>query len=423
MFVIDATGDFAQALPRLARLMYNIERGARVYEWTQDSTADANPKPRPNFLSITIPGITAAAPPAVVNYRPSVAVVYCTSEVNLAELVSKLQDLLASFPDDHLRGYLPVEAAPHATLLHCNRTYTGIALKDKIPTRYFYVTSKYGSGSVPSHISLHGAFTWYFLPIAVAIRINRFSTFEEFNAVVAGVFLDTILGGKEIAKPVYATISSDFFNAPPAPADICKALVQTDVILVYRSNRFYLAGEIYDCLSMWKSPAADAPHLPLLDELRLANVAPGPIGDGLCGLCCLPLWGEIYAVRDTLIAPYRMATCVWCAGCLPLPYRAEAIRSNYPRTMAEAYRGTVYADLLPLLEAEVKVIMTGPPSNPRPYFRVHPSGAKKGDGYFIEVWWEAASNTSTPPCLRVPELRKHRVSSIRHKRVFRALSG
>jgi hypothetical protein len=437
MFIIDATTDFAQALARLARLMYNIERGARVYEWGPNSAAAANPKPQSGFLSISVPGVTTAAPPAVVNYRPSVGFVYYVPGVDLPELVRQVRAHLEGMPDDHLRGYLPVEAAPHATLLHRNRTHAGSDTTggrnpytkgwypgELYPARHFHYISNEVM-EVPSHVSYRGAFTWYFLPIATIARITLLTSFEEFNAVVSGVFLDTFLGGKEVAEPVY-NISSDFFNVPPAPGAIRKALDGANVILVHRGGRFYLAGsETRECLANWKAPRRLEPGSATLGDLRVANLAPGPVGDGLCGVCRLPLWGDVYVVEDDIVAPYRMAVCEWCAGCLPGPRRDAAVHLAYPRTMAEAYEGTALAELLPLLEARVEAIKV----RSTLYFRVyHPGAGKDGGGdaggdagYFVEVSEDGPPKT-TPPCLRVPELREHRVSSIIYERLAQVVA-
>lgn len=432
MFLIDATTDFAEAVARLVRLMYNIERGARVYEWGPGSSEEANrPAPKAGFLTITVPGVTKAAPPATVAFRPSVAFVYYVPGVDLGALVGEVQARLERLPDDHLRGYLPVEATPHATLLHRNRTRAGSDVTGqrhpfvkgwnpagRHPARHFHYTASEVK-EVPSHISHRGAFTWHFLPISTATRIRGLDSFEEFNALVSGIFLDTFLGGKEVAEPVY-DLSADFFNVPAAPPAVVKALQDASetepIILVYRDGRFHPCGKIVEeCLSNWAPPQGR--RAAGQGELSLANVAPGPVGGGECGFCRLPLWGDIFAVEDALIAPYRVAACEWCTGCLPAPRRDEAIPTKIPRTLAEAYRDSKHANLLPLLEAEVEAIKVRSAT----FFRVTPKpsgGDPAGQpavGYFLEASDDDGPPKTAPPCLRFPELREHRVSSIVYK--------
>ena len=103
MFVIDATPGLDQALQRLARLMYNIERGARVFEWAPGSADVADPAPKPDFLSISVPGITKAAPPSTVSIRPSVAFVYHAPGLDLPEVVRQVRGHLEAYTEDHLR--------------------------------------------------------------------------------------------------------------------------------------------------------------------------------------------------------------------------------------------------------------------------------------------------------------------------------
>ena len=54
MFIIAAAGEEFSALARTVRLMVNIERGERVYEWGPGSTAEATVSPR-EVLSLEIP--------------------------------------------------------------------------------------------------------------------------------------------------------------------------------------------------------------------------------------------------------------------------------------------------------------------------------------------------------------------------------
>jgi len=248
----------------------------------------------------------------------------------------------------------------------------------------------------PSHVSLRAGFTWYFLPIGTVARIRELSSFEEFNAVVASVFLDTFLGGKEVAEPIY-NISAEFFNVAPAPEGLAETLAATDAQLIHHEGRFHYAGRATrDCLSYWKAPAGS--RAAAFEELKLAN-AP-PLGEARCGFCSAPLCGEVFALEEASVSPYQLAVCVWCAGCLPVAQRDEAIRTTYPRTLADSFPDT---PLLALLEADVEAIKV----KSRTYFRVRP---KNGEGYFVEA--AEGHLRATPPCLRVPQLRDHRVTSL-----------
>lgn len=415
MFIIDAAADLPEALERLARLLYNIERGDRVYEWALGSGAAASPEPKAGFLSISVPGTTTAAPPAVVNYRPSVGFVYYVPGVDLPDTVRQVRTHLEALPDDHLLGYLPVEAAPHATLHHRGRIYSGSSTAggrkpymkgwypgEGYPARHFHYVAGEVDG-VPSHVSIRAAFTWYFLPVSTAIRIREMTQFAEFNAIVASVFLDTILGGKEAAEPVY-TISADFFGIAPPPAGLAEALAGTNTLLIHHGGRFHHAGcAISNCLTWWKAPARGR-EVPF-GELKLANAPPQ--GKPLCGTCEAPLSGRVFVLEDPAIAPYQLAVCVWCAGCLPAARKEKATRTTYPRTLAEAYSGT---PLLGLLEADVEAIEV----KKRTYFHVRP---KNGESYFVEP--VEGYRRATPPCLRVPELRAHRGASLGHNYLAR----
>ncbi|GFR88686.1 hypothetical protein ElyMa_002524200 [Elysia marginata] len=456
MFVIDATTDYAEAVDRLARLMYNIECGSEIYEWKLGSSEKAKDTPKINFLSISVPGVTTAAPPMTAVLRPSVGVVYFVPGVELEGLITKVKTLLDSFPDSHLRGYLPVEITPHATLLHCNRIQEGSSIGGSsglrrsfytkgrnshlkawrpshlCPTRLFHLPPLSKILKPPIHISVHAAFTWYFLPISVAFYIRSFHSFAEFNAIVAGVFLDSFLGGKESAEPIYS-ISADFFNIPATPPGITKAAqaASSKALFICHNGRIHLCGaNLRECCSNW-SPIYRQ-RSARLESLRLANVSPGPIGDGKCGICQLPLWGVIYAITDPLIAPYHLAVCTWCAGCLPAFLRNTASQAVLPLTMAEAYRESKYADLLPLLEAEVTAFKV----RSKVFFRILPPAGKKNAaatcsastaGYFLEPGDDSgidlAFEAVTPLCLRYPELHSYREPSLVCHNLIQVLSS
>lgn len=285
-----------------------------------------------------------------------------------------------------------------------------------VPARLFHLVADGLDDleDLPSHISHDCAFTWYFLPVATVARIRRLVGPAEFNAVVASVYYDTVFGG--LGEEPYNEVPVRVFAAAtrPAPAGLAAALNHAEegpalvhcraggAVLVHSRGRFHYVGEAArDSLHRWRAPpgARAAPYA----DLRLANRG------GLCGFCAAPLHGEVYAVEDPLIAPYQLAVCVWCAGCLPAHRRAAAARTAYPRTLAEAFADS--PPLLALLEADVEAVRIRPPATgeagPGYVFRVRP---EKGDGFFLEP----AGRVVVPACLRHGELRGDRVASLGH---------
>jgi hypothetical protein len=437
MFVIDATGDFTAAVRRLARLMYNIECGVKAYEWLEGSGPAPLPAPEPGLLTIEVPGVTVAAPPVQVDFRPSVGFVYYVpgGGFDVRGLVRALQKALErSFPDDHLVGHLPVEVSPHATLYHHGRTHRGSETKTRAaytkgwyysedyPARYFHTI--YGEADkLPSHVSFRGGFTWYFAPVGLVVGIGRIASFAAFNALVASVFFDTFLGGREAPEPIHGVTAAFFDVAPlpelpgelplgrPQPPSVMAGLVGGAEVLIHRAGRFFLAGpNLRGVLGAWHDPDAEGRRSAALDVLNVGNLP--PLGArSACGLCGLPLWGDIYAVGDRLIAPFRMGVCEWCCGCLPPDVRASAVKTRLERPRAEAYRRSAYEPYLPLLEAEVERVAVdlAPASETRVFYV---TTLKSGDCFILEP--SDGYKKATPPCLRFPELRERRVSSQSH---------
>ena len=407
MFIIDATSDVAGATARLARLMFNIERGAKVYDWSPGGSPDPLPSPEPGFLSVEVPGVSTRAPPVVAEYRPSVGYVYYAPGTNARTLTGELEALFRAFPDEHLTGHLPVEAVPHATLFHQGRTRHGAEVatprvphskgwspREIYPARRFNTIRKIGIKDLPSHISYGGGFSWYVIPVTIMMQAQQqILSFKVFNAVVAGVFFDTLFGGKESPAPVYR-LTPGFFGIPPLPQPVERLLAWPDrheIILVYVGGRFEPAGAcLFRALPAWRDPVVSAEGPPPL----AANVALPGIRR-VCGFCGLPLWGDVYAITGDPIAPHHMAVCRWCCGCLLLKRLvASAVKVPSGLTLREAYSADAhYACLLPLLEAEAEQMPTRGAS---PCFFLKLEGGG-------EAVLEAGERTlATPPCASGP---------------------
>lgn len=416
MFIVDGTEDLPGTLKRLARLMYNMERNAKVYEWGPGSDSEPAQDPAPGFLTLTVPGATAGAPPLAVDYRPSVGFIYYYpgAELDLRALADRLQGGLEDLPSEHLLGYLPVEAAPHVTLLHRGRThpnaekvgprnpYTkGWYPAEAYPSRVFHVIGERTEiDAPPSHVSYRGGFTWYIAPVTLATNIQTFESFEEFNAIVAGIVLDTGIGGKESEKPVYA-LTPQFFGISPLPS----ALAEVRAFAEGGSVGLVLTPEGFEAVprrlrSMLPQWSPEKSELALPDTLMkfVANLT-DPRLERVCGHCEAPLWGTVFALRDPLIEPYLLALCRWCIGCLRPSTGGPRFRIESGVTRAQAYRNTPYECLLPLLEAKAQLV--------EGRFVVELAEGEKFILESPETYSEIA-----PPCLRIPALRELRLPSL-----------
>ena len=373
MFIIDATSDLSDAVARLARLMFNLERGEKVYDWVIGSRPEPDPQPGPNVLTLSIPGVTTS-PPTKVDYRPAVGFVYYvpSTPLNVRDLVETLAKLLDGLPHEHLAGPLPVEITAHGSLYHSGRCYPASVvlqpgetppaewnLAQLYPTRYF-VTYETPTLTPPKHVSYQGAFTWYIMPITMALKIKKFSSFEDVNAIVSAIYFDTFSGGGEPPTPVMS-ISLDLFNIPPLPTMFARleGKLKQGTLLIYvpkqgeDAGTFDLAGPKSDYLipNKWRPPACSLlyeegpPHPKNLNR---------PGSTSVCARCSVPLWGDVFAVpgQDRLLS--YLALCVWCCGCVSSRVPVGRITTGW--TQAQAFRGTKWACVLPLLDASVTKI-------------------------------------------------------------------
>lgn len=434
MLVVDGTSD--DAVARLGRLMYNIERGERVFEWAPGSGAAAAADPEPDFLAIEVPGVTAAAPASRATYRPTVGCVYYVPGGDLDALVEGVRHILAALPDDHLRGFLTVEASPHASLHHRGRVAdqpigllktfvsrashpyrTGWDPLKKYPARCLHPVRRENMPfrddpqtpvhkSLPSHVSFAAAFTWHFIPVSVAARIRTLTTLEEFNAVTAAVFFDTLGGaGDPGALPLYR-IDPGFFGVPPPPANLAKTL-SGPMIFVWRGGRLRVAGAgLSGKIPSWKPPA------PLGDtEWDLVAGQDAADETPTCGYCEVVLFGDdVYALHDDLIAPYFMPMCEWCCGCLPAARAGEVSRTRLPEPAP-----AVSPELKLLLAADVELLAVDAEGaeGAADLHRVGPFLLVKAEG--VAPFIVESKNTyqeEVPPCARAPALRNHKYGSL-----------
>lgn len=420
MYIIDAVADPAGAIPRVARLMYNIETGTRAYEWGPGSSADPLADPRPGFLTITVPGQTTRAPAVAVSYRPAVGYVYYvpSAALQLEDFARKLGRELEGMTA-HLMGYLPVEAAPQATLFSQGRVVNETRVTplrvahakpwgplDVRSARSIHVLKVGDDRRPPSHFSHRAGFTWYVAPISLATQIRTFTSMNELNAVVAGIFFDTFHGGNERPEPMLK-ITGAIFALPKLSAETRKAFRDwsapdvADAILIVDGPRFDLVGSAAAThLKHWANPenAAAAPaglSVPALQKSAVASV---------CGFCEIPLWGTVYAATHAHVAPHYMALCRWCAGCLTRDQHRYRLESG--RTRRDAYAGTPFAAALPLLEARDVARVAADHKKP-PYFLVTLASGEKVVLESTETYAKDA-----PPCLRDEALRELKLPSV-----------
>lgn len=422
MFVIDATADFEDALRRLARLMHNIERGERVFEWVAGSPAAARAPPRGAraFLTIDVPGVTAAAPPVAVSLRPAVGFVYYVPGAGgpgARGLATRLAALLGELPGGHLRGRHPVEVSPHATLTARGDVAGPCAVEPDArfaaeddewhlgPHPARAVDFDAGGSRASSHIS-RGAFTWHLLPVGAAMRVRSVKSIRDFNAVVAAVVFDAFRGNggaPEDPEPFYR-ITPEFFGVAPPPEEVARAL--DNCALVLRAGRLFVVGALGAAvLGDWVPGAAGAaPAAPL----NIANSPEGPLAAD-CGLCRVPLYGAVGVLpAGPTTAPYRVAVCEWCLGCFSPAARAKAAAAVFPRTAAEAFRGTRYEVLVPLVGARAESI--GPPGSL--CFRVDPAGGAAPFAVASPATLEP-HHKNVPLCLSDGAYGGHRIPTVR----------
>lgn len=387
MFVLNAASGLDGAFyARLARLMVNIERGARAYEWAAGSGAEAHPDPAPDFLTVAVPGVTDAAPPVAVSLRPAAGFLYYTPDTDPGRLVAGAKAALAALPSGHLQEYAPVDWTPHATVL-------ARAASPASARRRGFVY-----GHEPQSCSDPGcAFTWVVAPVAAAVGLCEFRSFDEVNAVVAAVVVtrgsasdaDGIVAESVFDEqaPVY-DLPPEALGAPRLPASAARAVAALGAgpFALYR-GRLYPASV---CAGTWWTEPLPPPA-PDGAAAAAARLHP----EHKCSCCSRPLWGVV------LVNTGRPGLyCVWCAGAYPFLQRADhryAFFLSHRRAAADAYG----AEARPLLEASVRsVVRCGRYS----YYRVTPADGSPPYDLVAEPPLDAGPQNRRRPvplCLRV----------------------
>lgn len=459
MFIIDGTGDPATSLPRLVRLMLNIERGEKAYEWCDGSDSAPLPQAEPNFLSVRIPAVTAGAPTTTLVWKPSVGFIFyqttpawvksnlrltTVNEVTTADDVfkfaCKLSDICDKYPKNHLSSSLPVDMNSYGALHHKGRTTAGSkvykitpselkdekhALDNRIPIREFAVLTGGYSINPPHHAGTSG-FTWFICPVSSIIHIKEFTKTSEINAVLSSIFFDTVVGGRESPNPFEIISTQTLFGIrPPAPRFAVEKIQKSNwykmnsynfPIFIYYNSQLHVAGaELLRHLGAWKNPdtnRTDEPSLPA--GAKIANLECAGI-DHVCGLCVTPLWGDVYVSSHQLIAPYFMAICRWCCGCLTRVDQAKFIKINSGLTRATVFQkgplwdGEFYKKVFPvrILTAPAKLVT-----------------AKEGAFIIIDtgvdkklILEDPSTFSEIPPCFRVSKLKDVKHPSVYYHRL------
>ena len=431
MFILNGTDDLSDAIPRLARLMHNIECGEKVYEWVSGSSSEALPCPEPDFIAFEVPGVTTDSPPTKVSFKPAVGYIYYVPDraLNIEAFAESLKAHLTDLPENHLTEHLHMEVAPRATLLHKGRINSDTKVigpctqpterpsriqHQPLDRRNIYIVNRFYVGDPMNHVSYRASFTWVITPITSMIQIEKFSSFGEFNACVSAVFLDTLIGGKESPIPRYS-ITTEYFGIPSLPSifdNIEKDYYDADpIILIYVNGHMEPAGCVLcETLVNWSNPdriKVVETHPPTIELSQIANLSQPEI-EKTCGVCNLPLWGDVYANTNEKIAPQYMAFCKWCFGCFPEGHQIGAVKVSSNRSIRDAYKDSVHKDILPLMEARAEPILISNDENKRCFYLLE---LKEGGEKLILESTDTAEKY--PPCLRVAELRDIRVPGLK----------
>jgi hypothetical protein len=395
MFVVDAVSD-PLAAARVARLMFNIEQNARVFEWLGDLAAPPRrPAADESFLTVEVPSEVDGAPPLEVDVRPAVGYVFCSPSVahtfarDVERLLSEL-DAAANLP---CRRFAPIASTPLASVVSHNiagADFPPRAVHPRFPSDERSSATKIFLKAFSSATSYLAKFTWYFVPTAVADCLRLEST-PQFLAAVASVLVDADVGGVSTPAPIYRCTPDLWFPVTREARRVEDALAAQNLsVRVYRPDynpdppagatcgmcARPLWGEVYTVRStLGPAPhtmpicffcaGAPTPWRPPLHGAAGASVEEVPAG-ATCGMCALPLWGEVYAVRSKLIEPHTMPICFSCAGALGGWSDDSLLTSRNERPIflprwcesaspAQACARTALKDLVPLLESECEV--------------------------------------------------------------------
>lgn len=365
MFILDITNKDMDHIPRLTRLMHNIESGVQTFDWDIKNDGTPYTHPEKDFLSIKVPSINKNAPSYEYSFRPSTGFIFYLDGIDVDELISKIWTQIDILPDDHLISkFLSVECTSHVMLLHKNHVKDESLVQKSKKSRIKKSKSKYKRifhnltnldqiSKHQSHISHFAAFTWYFTPIISISTIDEIYNSSIFNMIFSSIFLDSHLGGNESIKPLYSLEYEKIFNLPLPEIDIISMLKKHKNFIMYVNGEIHPVGQaLYNTITSWRYPFSD--HTEDIKNINIYNInlLDSPDIKNLCGICKMPLWGEIIAIENK---SYYMAVCIMCAGCIDKKLLITAIKTYIPKTIIEAYRENPnYSYLVPLLESSVK---------------------------------------------------------------------
>ena len=405
MFIIATGGDDTLPIDRLIRLMLNIEKGWRMYEWGPGSTAAQNPKKDSDksFISIEVPGKISGAPSSTWDIRPTTGVILYrpSADFDPNMLIDQIEERIAAYdaaggPQEE--AHLTIEMAAQVSLLQERRveqsTRRESCKDDKTidwgkhrthPIRRIFHRKASYSEEIP-FISAHAAFTWHIVPAEILANVCEVATGCDLNLLTASIFLDAaLLPASEPLEPIRDPHMHvhDIFGIKPLPTSIEYFLISSlktprrsryldsKFIAVYVDDtegaeaggggargHFEIAPlrDMFSNMGIFNPPAV--PHVPF-EELEL-------VSSSRCCRCGFPLWGDFYALQVPKIGPLRAPVCKWCIGVYPPELfitpldestPAPTVTSRHPLSIREAYaRYPKYQGVLPLLGVPVRPV-------------------------------------------------------------------
>jgi hypothetical protein len=227
MRIIAPTDGTVAAERRLAAWMLCMEHGCLAYG------PDLAPLPPPHepWPRVALPPLTDAGLPVVAHYRPAVGLVFYTAgeAFRVAQLVERLNGLLARVPEDHLRGLRAVAATPVSVLRHKGRVGGGTvvvgprkpfekpgARKGPLPARLLLYTPE-AALELPCHFSVRAAFTWVFMPVTAALAIRDVDSMAAANALIASLLYDAGALARRAEGADFFRLSLEDFDLPGLP--------------------------------------------------------------------------------------------------------------------------------------------------------------------------------------------------------------
>lgn len=370
MRILRPTDGHEASVRRLHRLMLNYERGALAF----DAAGAPLPPPHAPFPLIVVPPLTERGFACHVHMKPAVGFVFYTprpglSPRKLAEELGKAFEAEAGAGGDaHLLGQTTIAASPFAVIRQRSRAVPGTALIGPrapfqqavpadaggvtIPARLLqwtpgcadcWVRGRIGNWQsddtwensaldVIPHFSARARFTWYIMPVAVALsRSETVSLPIHLNALVASIVYDAALCSILEEGVDHYRLDVGDFSCRPLPAELeplmCAAPTANHVrprfdkdpcrmlrsIIVWPSSvgqagerqpadgqRCWFSvigfGEIVPAKMSLRSIA----HLPL-EIWNPASIVMPADGIPTCAMCCGPASGQAVVLRGARV--------------------------------------------------------------------------------------------------------------------------